>query len=181
MKSVWNSYSFKASMGLFQAFCGCRSVTNSCLTLPPHGRRPARTPCPLVSPSACSKSCHWVSDAIWPPHPLPPLSAAFNLSQHQALFQWVSSSHQVTKVWELQLSSSVPPMNIQGWFPLAWTGLISLLPKRLSRVLCGTGEPVPQFESISSSLLSLLYSPALTSIHDFDYTDLCQQSDVSIF
>ena len=47
---------------------------------------------------------HWVSDAIQPPHPLsPPSSPIFNLSQHQGLFQWVSSPHQVAKVLELQL------------------------------------------------------------------------------
>ena len=46
----------------------------------------------------------WVSDAIQPSHPLlSPSSPAFNLSQHQGLFQWVSSSHQVAKVLELQL------------------------------------------------------------------------------
>ena len=47
---------------------------------------------------------HWVSDAIQPSHPLLPTSPlAFSLSQHQRLFQWVSSSHQVAKVLELQL------------------------------------------------------------------------------
>ena len=46
---------------------------------------------------------HWVSDAIQPSHPLSSPSPAFNLSQHQCLFQWVSSSHQVAKVLELQL------------------------------------------------------------------------------
>ena len=46
---------------------------------------------------------HWVSDAIQPSHPLLSLSPAFNLSQHQGLFKWVSSSHQVAKVLEFQL------------------------------------------------------------------------------
>ena len=47
---------------------------------------------------------HWVGDAIQPSHPLsPPSAPAFNLSQHPGLFQWVSSSHQVAKVLELQL------------------------------------------------------------------------------
>ena len=47
---------------------------------------------------------HWVGDAIQPSHPLLPTSPpAFSLSQHQGLFQWVSSSHQVAKVLELQL------------------------------------------------------------------------------
>ena len=46
---------------------------------------------------------HWFDDAIQPSHSLSPPSAALNLSQHQGLFQWVSSSHQVAKVLELQL------------------------------------------------------------------------------
>ena len=46
---------------------------------------------------------HWVSDAIRPSHPLSSSSPAFNLSQHQGLFQWVSSSYQVANVLELQL------------------------------------------------------------------------------
>ena len=46
---------------------------------------------------------HWVSDAIQPFHPLSSPSPAFNLSQHQGLFQWVSSSHQVAKLLEFQL------------------------------------------------------------------------------
>ena len=49
---------------------------------------------------------HWVDDAIQPSHPLPsPSPSAFSLSQHQELFQWVSSSHHMTKVLELQHQS----------------------------------------------------------------------------
>ena len=79
-------------------------------------------------------------------------------------------------------STSVLPMDIQDWFPLGWTGWISLQSKGLSRVF-----PVPQFKSISSSTLSFLYSPTLPSIHDYwknnslDKTDLCWQSNVSAF
>ena len=77
-------------------------------------------------------------------------------------------------------SVSVLPMNIQDWFPLGLTGLISLQSKGLTRVFSNT-----TFESISSSALSFLYDPTLTSIHDywknhsFDYTELCWQTDVS--
>ena len=47
---------------------------------------------------------HWVGDAIQPSHPLSsPSPPAFNLSQHQVLFQWVSSSHQVVKLLKFQL------------------------------------------------------------------------------
>ena len=46
---------------------------------------------------------HWVGDAIQPSHPLSSTSPAVNLSQHQGLFKWVSSSHQVAKILEFQL------------------------------------------------------------------------------
>jgi len=73
---------------------------------------------------------HWVSDAIQLPHPLSPSSAlALNLSQHQGFFpvsQFFSSGGQ-----SIGASASVLPMNIQDWFPLGWTGLISLLSKCL--------------------------------------------------
>ena len=55
-----------------------------------------------------------VGDTIQPSHPLSsPSPPAFNTSQHQSLFQWVSSSHQVAKVLEFSASASVLPMNIQ--------------------------------------------------------------------
>ena len=69
---------------------------------------------------------HQVGDAIQPSHPLLASPPAFNLSQHQGFFSWVSPSHQVAKVLELQLQQSVLPMNIQDWFPLGLTGLIPL-------------------------------------------------------
>ena len=79
---------------------------------------------------------HWVSDAIQPSHPLSsPSPPAFNLFQHQGLFQWVSSSHEVAKSIGVSASASVLLMNIQDWFPLGWTGLIFLQSKGLSRVL----------------------------------------------
>ena len=89
-------------------WCGdCCSVTQSCLTLWPHGLQHARLPCPSLSPGVCSNGdslLHWVNDAIQQSYPLSlPSPPAFNLSQHQDLFQWVSSLHQVAKVLELQL------------------------------------------------------------------------------
>ena len=54
-------------------------------------------------PELSQTHVHWVSNAIQPSHPLSPPSPAFNLAQHQDLFQWVSSLHQVAKVLELQL------------------------------------------------------------------------------
>ena len=80
-----------------------------------------------------------VGDAIQPSHSLSSLSPPpFNLSQHQGLFQWVSSSHQVIKVLGVSASASVLPVNIQDWFPLGWTGGISLQSKGLSVVFSNT-------------------------------------------
>ena len=82
---------------------------------------------------------HWVGDAIQPSSPLSsPSSPAFYLSQHQGLFQWVSSSHQVAKVLGVSALTSVLPMNNQDWSPLGWTGWISLQSKGLSRVFSNT-------------------------------------------
>ena len=80
-----------------------RSVVSNFLKA--HGLQHARLPCPSPTPGACSTThVHWVGDAIQPSHPLSsPSPPAFNLSQHQGLFQWVSSSHQVAKGLEFQL------------------------------------------------------------------------------
>ena len=81
---------------------------------------------------------HWVGDAIQPSHLLSsPSPPSFNLSQHQGLFQWVSSLHGGQSIGALA-SASVLPMNIQDWFPLGWTGWISLQSKGFSRVFSNT-------------------------------------------
>ena len=70
----------------------------------PHGLQHARLPCPSPTPRAYSNMCLLSLWCHQPSHPLSSLfPPAFNLSQHQGLFQWVSSSHQVAKVLELQL------------------------------------------------------------------------------
>ena len=98
---------------------------------------------------------HWVSDVIQPFHPLLSASpAAFSLSQHQGLFQWVSSLHQVAKVLELQLQPSVLPMDIQDWFLLGLTGLMSLLSRGLSRVFSNTIVQKHQFFNTQLSFWS---------------------------
>ena len=78
---------------------------------------------------------HRVVDATQPSHPLlSPSPPAFNLSQHQGLFKWVSSSCPVGKVLELQLQHQFIQW-IFNWFPLELTGLISWQSKGLSSVL----------------------------------------------
>ena len=97
---------------------------------------------------------HWVSVAIQPSHPLLPSSSALSLSQYQGLFQWVRSSHQVAKVTgaSASASASVLPVNVQGWFPLGLTGLISLLSRGLSRVFSRTTVWMHQFFGTQLSL-----------------------------
>ena len=134
------------------------SVVSS--SLRPHWLQHARLPCPSPTPGACSYSCplsqwcHPTTSSLSSPSP-----PTFSLSQHQSLFQWVSSSHQMVKVLELQ--ASVFPMNIQDWFPLGLIGLISLQSKRLSRVFSNTAVQKRQFFGTQ------LYSSTLTSIHNY--------------
>ena len=86
---------------------------------------------------------HWISDAIQPSHPLSsPSSPAFNLSQHQGLFQQVSSSHHVAKVLELRLQHR-PSNEYSG--SLGLNGLISSQSSGLSRVLFSTTIQKHQF------------------------------------
>ena len=97
-------------------------------------------PVPHHLPEFGQTHAHWVDDAIQLSHPLSsPSPPAFNLSQLQCLFQSVGSSYQVTSQRTgASASASVLPMNIQGWFPLGLTGLISLQSKGLSRVFSST-------------------------------------------
>ena len=82
---------------------------------------------------------HWVGDAFQTSYPLSsPSPSALNLSQHQGHFKWVSSSHQVAKVFGVSALASVLAMNIQDWSPLGWTGWISLQSKGLSKVFSNT-------------------------------------------
>ena len=141
------------------------SVAQSCLTLRPHGLQHTRLPFLSPTPEFTQTRVHWVSDAIQPSHPLSsPSSPAFNLSQHQGgmlsqMSQLFPSGDQSIGV---SASASVFPMNIQEQFPLGWTGWISLQSKGLSRVFSNT-----PFKSINSLALNFLYSPTLTSIHDY--------------
>ena len=81
------------------------SVAQSCPTLcDPMDRSTPGLPVHHQLPEFTQTHVHWVSDAIQPSHPLlSPSPPAFNLSQQQGLFKWVSSSHQLAKVLEFQL------------------------------------------------------------------------------
>ena len=122
-----------------------------------------RLPCPPPSPRVCSNSCpfsRWCHPTISSPFtPFPP---ALNLSQHQGLFQWGRSSHQVPKVLELQLqhqSFDEHSVLISFRIGLVW---FPRCPRDSQ-----DSSPAPQFKSINSLTLSLLYDQTVISTHDY--------------
>ena len=133
------------------------SVAQSCPTLcDPMSRSMPGLPVHHHLPEFTQTHILAVGDALQPSHPLSSHSLpALNLSQHQGLFKWVSSLHQVARVLGVSALTSVLPMNIQDWFPLGWTGWISLLSKELSRVFSHTIVQKHQFFSAQLSLWSI--------------------------
>ena len=121
-----------------------RSVVSD--SLRPHELQHARPPCPSPTPGIYPNPCpsSWWCHPSHPPwSPSPP---ALNPSQHQGLFKWVSSSHQVAKILAFQKASTlVLPVNTQDWSPLGWTGWISLQSKGFSRVFSNTTVQKHQF------------------------------------
>ena len=122
------------------------SVAQSCQTLcDPMNHSTPGLPVHHQLPEIIQTHTHWVDDAIQPSHPLSsPSPPAPTPSQHQGLFQWVNSSHEVAKVL-VSASASVLPMNTQDWSPLGWTGWISLQSKGLSGVFSNTAVQKHQF------------------------------------
>ena len=164
----------------------CCSVTQSYLTLcKPMDCSPPGFPVLCHLPELAQTHVHWVNDAIQPSRPLlSPSPPTFNPSQHQGLFQWVSSSHQVAKVLELQLQHQSFQWIFRVDFLEDWLVWSPCSPRDFQE-----SSSTPQFKSINCSALRFLYSPTLTSIHDywkslhdyFDFTDLCWQNNVSHF
>ena len=119
-----------------------------------HGLQHTRLPCPSSTPGACSNSCpsnRWCHPTIYLLSSSS--SPAFNLFQHQGLFQWVSSWYRWPKYWVSALAS-IPQMNIQDWFPLGLTYLISLQSKGVSRFFSNTTVAKHQFFGVQLSLQS---------------------------
>ena len=142
-------------------------------SLQPHGLQYARPPCPSPTSGVHSNSCplnRWC-------HPTNSSSVTPFSSRLQSFP--ASGSFPMSRLFtsggeNIGVSASVLPMNIQDWFPVGWTGWISLQSKGLSRVFSNTTVQKHQF-----LVLSFLYSPTLTSIHDdwknhnFDYREVC--------
>ena len=152
-------------------------------SLSPHGLQHARLLCPLLSPGVCSNSyalSQWCYLTI--------SSSATTFSSCCQSFP-ASGSFPVSQLFasggqsiRVSASTSVLPMNIQDWFPLGLTGLISLLSKGLSRVFSSTTIQKHQFFGTlpsvwSSSHVVLDY----WEDHSFDHMDFCGQSDVFAF
>ena len=156
------------------------SVTRSCPTLcDPMDHSTPGLPVHHQLPELTQTHVHWVGDAIQPSHPLlSPSPPTFNLSQHQDLFQWVSSLHQVGKGLEFQLQHQ----SFQ-WTPRANLLQDGLVGSSWSPRDSQESSPTPQFKSINFLALSFLYSPTLTSISDYwkNQMYLCWQSNVSAF
>ena len=146
---------------LFSLPCTCSvnkdqlvsSVTQSCLTLRLHGLQHTRLPCPSPTPGACSDSsplsrwCHWtISSSVIP---FTSRLQSFPASGSFPMSQFFASGGQSIGV---SASASVLPMNIQDWFPLGWTGLISLQSKGLSRLFSNTTVWKHQFFGVQLSL-----------------------------
>ena len=133
-------------------------------SLQPHALHHTRLSCSSLSPTVCSNHIHWVENAIQLSHPLLPLSPfALNLSQHQGFSQWVCSLIQVVQNIGALTSASVLLVNIQGWFPLGLTDLISLLSKGLSRVFSSTTVQKHWFFGAQPSLWSQLSYPYMST------------------
>ena len=140
------------------------SCSVMCNYLQSHGLQHARPPRPSPTPEACSNSCpssQWCHPTI--------SSSVILFSSCLQSFPAIGSfliSLFFTSVGQsigASVSASGLPINIQDWFPLAWTSWISPCCPRDSQ----ESSPTPQFKSINSLALSFLYGPTLTSIHDY--------------
>ena len=125
------------------------SVAQSCLTLWPHGLQHTRLPWAYSNSCPLSRWCHpTISSSVVPFSSCPqsfPALGSFQMSQ------FFTSHGQIIGV---SASASVLPMNIQDWFPLGWTGWISLQSKGLSKVFSSTTVQKHQFFDAQPSLWS---------------------------
>ena len=148
----WHEYELNA-IKLFEESSVQFSCSVMCDSLWPHELQHARIPCPSPAPGACSNSC----TSSWWYHPtisssVVPFSSRlqpFSASGSFPVSHFFTSGGQNIGV---PASAPVLPMNIQDWFPLKWTGWISLLSKGHSRVFSNTTVQNHQFFCAQLSL-----------------------------
>ena len=152
-----------ATFKIFSLSCSSGQSLSHVNSLWPRGLQHSRPSCPSLTPRAYSNSClssQWCHPTV--SSSVVPFSSCLQSSTESESFpmsQFFASGGQNIGISAL---ASVLPMNIQDWFPLGWTGSISLESKGLSRVFSNTTVQKHQF-----FVLSFLYSPTLTSIHDY--------------
>ena len=145
-KSSFNSPASTISLKFSSVAQSCPTLCNpmNCSTpgLPVHHQLPEFTQAHI----------HWVGHAIQPSRPLSsPSPPALNLSQHQGLFKWVSSLHQVAKYWSFSFNSS-PSNERPGLICFRMDWLISLWYKEPSRIFSNTTVQKHQFFGAQLSL-----------------------------
>ena len=155
-KKLWYIYTMDDSVQFSSVAQSCPTLcdpmNHSTSGLPVHHHLPEFTQ--TMSTESVMPSSHLILLSPSPP--------ALNLSQHQGLFKWVSSSHQVAKGLEFQLQHQ----------SYQWTPRTDLLLDGLVGPPCSPRDSqesssTPQFKRINSSAFSFLYSPTLTAIHDY--------------
>ena len=139
------------------------SVTQSCLTLcGPYGLQHARLPCPSPTPRAylnlcpSSRWCHPTISSI----PVSSCLQSFPASGSFLVSQFFTSGGQRIGA---SVSASVLSMNIQDWFPLGWTGWISLQSKGLSRVFSNSTVQKHKLSWLSALFMVQLSQPYMTT------------------
>ena len=162
VRIIWGYFLIVSSTQIWGLWIGpvqfsCSVVSNS---LQPLGLQHAMLTCPSPTPEAYSNSCplsRWCHPTI--------SSSVIPFSSHLQSFP-ASGSFPISQFFPsggqsmgVSASASHLPMNSQDWFPLGWTGWISLHPRDSQE-----SSPTPQFKNINSSVLSFLYGPTLTSI-----------------
>ena len=151
----------KKKLKQYNSFHFSHSVVSDCLK--PHELQYTRPPCPAPTPRVYSNSCplsRWCHPTI--SSSVIPFSSHLHLPQHQGLFKWVSSTHQVAKLLEFQLQHQ----------SFQWIFRTDFLEDGVLGTPCSLRDfqessPTLQMKSINSSALSFLYSPTLTSVHDY--------------
>ena len=149
---IFSSWEYNKRLVLL--FCSvqfiCSVMSNSLLS---HGLQHARLPCPSPTPGACSNSCL----SSWWCHPtisssIVPFSSCLQSFPASGSFQMSQLFTSGGQRMRVSASASVLLVNIQDWFPLGWTGWISLQSKGLSRVFSNTTVQKHQFFGAKLSL-----------------------------
>ena len=167
-----NAASLPRLSAVFKIIPQFSSVAQSCPTLcDPMNHSTTGLPVHHQLPESTQTHVHWVGDAIQPSHPLSSPSPALNLSQHQGLFHWVRSLHQVAKVVELQLHIS-PSNEYSGLisFRMDWLDLLAVQ---------GTLKSLLQHHSLKHQFFATQVTLLSSYLLNFPWAYTCPQFSVN--